>query len=129
MGNTPVYEFSLSISDSDDDAEELHDLHEALRDDYELTGVRTSMTYAPPPAGAMGAEEILRIVFDNPELYVAVSTCVTAWFATRKSRRLKIIIRANGSAEIQADGIREITSAEVADALRLAREQKPGATS
>lgn len=126
MSISPAFEFRLSIDGSTDDTGELHDLHEAIRDDHELVGVRSSLGPMSAPEGAMGAEEIVRIIFDNPALCTAVSACVTAWLATRKSRRLKVIIRANGTAEIQADGIKEITAAEVAEALRIAREHQQG---
>ncbi|WP_157124999.1 effector-associated constant component EACC1 [Nocardia pseudovaccinii] len=114
-------EFRLSISDSEDDIEELHDLYEAIREDYELVGVRASLVHAPVPDGAMGVEDVLRLVLDNPGLDAAVSTCVTAWLATRKSRRLKIIVRADKSVEIQADGIKDIAPEDVARVLNIAR--------
>jgi hypothetical protein len=69
----------------------------------------------------MGAEDIIRLVLDNPGLDTALSTCFTAWLATRKSRRLKIILRANDTAEIEADGINTITTDDVIRALNAAR--------
>ncbi len=123
-----MYEYRLSIDGSADDIGELHDLHEAFREDYDLVGVRAALLPTSAPEGAMGGEEVIRIIFDNPALCTGVSACVTAWLATRKSRRLKIIVRANGTAEIQADGIKEITTDQVAEALRIAREHSQGET-
>lgn len=129
MGSTIAHELQLSISDGDDEVDELYDLYEMLRDDDELVGVRTSLVNTPAPEGAMGAEEIVRIIFDNPALWGAVTASVTAWLATRKARSFKVVLRANKSVEIHVNGVKEITSADVAAALRIARELEPGETS
>jgi hypothetical protein len=112
---------------SDDDVTELHDLYAAILDDDELRTVRKALVRGPAEADWMGAEECVRLFLDNPALDTAVSTCVTAWLATRKSRRLKVTVRADGSAEIEADGIREVTPSDVRAALDAARNGRTDA--
>lgn len=127
-GSNVVTEFRISVAGTDDDVAELHDLYASLLDDDELQTAHKTVELGQPGRGEMGAEDIVRLIVDNPGLDTAISTCVTAWLATRKSRRLKLIIRANGSAEIQADGITRIAPEDVAQALKLAREEHRSAT-
>jgi hypothetical protein len=122
-----VTEFVIAVVDSDDDITELHDLYAAILDDDELRTARKALVLGPVEADRMGVEEYVRLVLDNPALDTAVSTCVTAWLATRKSRRLKITVRADGSAEIEADGIRDVTPGDVRAALDAARLGRPDA--
>ncbi|MDN2497463.1 MULTISPECIES: effector-associated constant component EACC1 [Nocardia] len=114
-------EFGLSIADSEDDAAELHDLYAAIIEDDELRSARKRLEAGQPGANRMGAEEIIRLVIENPSLDAAVSTCIAAWLATRRSRRMKVIIRADRSVEVEADGIKSVTAADIQDALRSVR--------
>ena len=116
-------EFMFSITNAEDDAAELNDLYSAILDDRQLRAAKKSLAPGQPGAGQMGAEEVIRIVLENPGFYTAASTCVSAWLASRQSR-LKVIIRANGSAEIEADGINPITATVVEQALNAARKEQ-----
>lgn len=122
-------EFEISITDSDDDVDELHDLYSAVVDDSELRVTSKSLARGRRRADTMGFEEMLRLVLDNPALDTAFSTCVTAWLTTRSRRKLKIVVRANGTAEIDATGVREITAADVIEALNVARNGSDGPAS
>ncbi|MBH0120021.1 hypothetical protein I0Q12_11040 [Rhodococcus sp. CX] len=114
-------EFHLSIAGSQDDAEELRDLYAAILDDNELRTARKSVVQGAPKEGQMGAEDTIRLVVDSPALWTAVSSCVTAWLATRESR-LRLVVHAIRSSEIESDGHRDVTSAEVNQALIEASE-------
>ncbi|MFE3986541.1 hypothetical protein ACFXPR_18840 [Nocardia tengchongensis] len=115
-------EFRLSIEDSDDDAALLRDLYEAIRDDYELTGVRTSLVPASVPEGKMGAEEILRLVLDHSSVDLAVCGVISAWIAARRARRLKLIVRSDGTAELEINGDNKPAADEIVRLMRAAQE-------
>lgn len=114
-------EYLISIAESDDDTYELHDLYRTILDDDELHEAGTSLITAAPRPGQLGADEWVRLVLDNPALDTAVSTCVTAWLATRKSRRLRIVLHAKGKIEIEADGVNAVSTADVLKALETVR--------
>ncbi len=114
-------DFLIQVTDSDDDVAELRDLYSALLDDDELRTAKKSIVAGRPSGEQMGFEDVLRLVLENPGLDTAVSSCVVAWLTARKSRRLKIVLRANGTAEIEADGVGKVTAGDVMKALAEAR--------
>ncbi|MFF3573756.1 hypothetical protein ACFYXQ_38970 [Nocardia jiangxiensis] len=122
-------EFKISVTESDDDVEELRALYSELLGDGELRTARKSLAPGRGHADTMGFEDVARLVLDNPALDTAFSTCVTAWLTTRGRRKLKIVLRANGTAEIDATGVREITATDVIEALNVARNGSDGPAS
>ena len=121
-------EFRVSITDADDDVAELHELYASILDDAELRAARKSLVPGEQGSGRMGTEDFIRLFLDNPGLDTALSTCFAAWLANRTRRsRVKVIIRANGSAELVADKDNVVTAVAVAQALKTARDGRTDA--
>jgi len=114
MGN-----LEIAVQGSDDDVAALHDLYDALLDDESLRRVRKGVLPAEPEAGQMGAEDIIQMAL-NPDLLSALTACVTAWFATRKSK-LKLVLQGHGGqATLEFDGVGAVTEKHVRQALDIA---------
>lgn len=120
-------ELRISIIETNDDVAELHDLYETIADDGDLRAVRKSLEPGEPGVGQMGAEEWIRLILDNPGLYTAVSSCVAAWLASRKPRRLRLVVRGDDGAttEVEIDGIKKVAVEDLLNALDTVRK-KPG---
>jgi hypothetical protein len=109
----------IAVQGSDDDDAVLHDLYDAFLDDDSLRPIRKGMIPAKPKAGQMGAEDIIQMAL-NPDLLSALSACVTAWFATRRSK-LKLVIQGHGGqATVEFDGVGAVTEKHVRQALDIA---------
>lgn len=114
MGN-----LEIAVQGSDDDVAVLHDLYDALLDDESLRRVRKGVVPAEPEAGQMGAEDIIQMAL-NPDLLSALTACVTAWFATRKSK-LKLVLQGHGGqATVEFDGVGAVTEKHLRQALDIA---------
>lgn len=114
-------ELRLSIEGAEDDAAELHDLYTAILADDDLRSARKSLVPGQPNSAQMGAEDVIRLVLDNPGFYTMVSTCVAAWLATRKSH-LRVVFRGKEISEIEYDGRHPATVAQLTQALTTAGE-------
>jgi hypothetical protein len=109
----------IAVQGSDDDAAVLHDLYDAFLDDESLRPVRKDIIPAEPESGQMGAEDIIQMAL-NPDLLSALSACVTAWFATRRSK-LKLVLRGHGGqATVEFNGVGAVTEKHVQRAFDIA---------
>ncbi|MGW4352231.1 effector-associated constant component EACC1 [Nocardia sp. NPDC004582] len=104
---------TISITDADDDIAELASLFEAIVEDDDLRAVHKRLIHSDPLPEVLGAEEIIKLVVESAPLMGAVTTCVTAWIA---SRTTKFTLRI-GDAEITVKG--DISE----DAVRQALDQ------
>jgi hypothetical protein len=113
MGN-----LEIAVQGSDDDVAVLHDLFDAFLDDNSLRRARKSVIPGKPQGEQMGAEDIIQMAL-NPELLSALSACVTAWFATRKSKLTLEIEGHGGRATVEFDGVRAVTEEHVRNAFEI----------
>ncbi|WP_433203990.1 effector-associated constant component EACC1 [Nocardia sp. CA-107356] len=115
-------ELLVAVTASDDDVEELHSLYSAIIEDDDMLSAGKGVVRGEPGADTLGAEEIIRLVLDSPELWTAVSACVTAWLQIRKPNlKLKLTTRNGRTAEIDASGGKAIDEAQVRAALEIVR--------
>ena len=114
MGN-----LEIAVQESTDDLGALQDLYNAVLDDESLRPLRKQLVPAQPAAGQMGAEDIIQVVL-NPALLSALSACVTAWLATRKTK-LKIVLNGRGGeATVEFEGTNAVTEQTIREALKIA---------
>jgi hypothetical protein len=107
------------VEKSDDNEAVLRDLYDAIVDDASLRPAQKSVIAAQPELGHMGSADIIAIVL-NPDLVSALSACVTAWFATRRSRLTLKVRGPAGEAKVEFEGSDVITEKTVRRALDIA---------
>lgn len=107
------------VENSADDEAILGDLFDAIVDDVALRAAGKRLVGAQPKPGQMGSADIISMVL-NPELVSALSACVTAWFATRKSRLTLKLRGSAGEATVEFEGSGVVTEKTVRRALDIA---------
>jgi hypothetical protein len=122
-------EITMSISESNDDTAELRSLYSAIVRDDDLRPAQKGILPGPPKDGQMGAEDLIRFVAEDAALISALSTCITAWLVSRKSK-LKIVVSgpSGQKAEVTAEGLHIGDDAAVRSALDIARGVGDGAS-
>ncbi|RJO72958.1 hypothetical protein D5S18_21995 [Nocardia panacis] len=115
-------ELVVTVSEAEDDVEELHSLYSALLEDDELRSARKHLDPGAERPDTLGAEEVIRLVLDSMELFTALTTCLTAWLHMRKPRLRLRITRPDGiTAEITTSGGRAVRAEQVNEAIELVR--------
>jgi hypothetical protein len=96
------------------------DLWDLILDDDDLRSSAKALVRGEPREGALGAEEVIRVVLVDSALVTAVAACVRAWLANRRSR-LKLTVRSGArSVEVEVDGTDSEVLAQVSAALSIA---------
>jgi len=115
-------ELLVAVTASDDDIDELHSLYSAIVEDDEMRCAGKGLVRGATADATLGAEEIIRLVLDSPELWAAVSACVTAWLRARRPQLTVKLTASNGrTAQIAASGGQAVDEARVREALEIVR--------
>lgn len=115
-------ELLVTVVGAEDEVAELHSLYKAIVEDDDLGSAGKKLVPGAQAADTLGAEEIIRLIVDSPEIWTAVTTCVTAWLRMRRpTLRLKLTRPDGTSAEINATGGQAIDESEVHRAVEVVR--------
>ncbi|MFD3592358.1 hypothetical protein ACFWU5_06480 [Nocardia sp. NPDC058640] len=113
-------ELTISIADTTDPQQLLRSLYDEILVDDELRPAEKALVSAQPDPSKMGAGEIIQMVLTDPVFIGGLTTCITAWLATHRTKLSLVFHGPAGKTEVSVDAGTSLGKKTIREALERA---------
>ncbi|MFD3702197.1 hypothetical protein ACFWUP_03535 [Nocardia sp. NPDC058658] len=115
-------QLTISIADTADPHELLRSLYNEILVDDDLRPAEKALVPVQSDPSKMGAGEIIQLVLTDPVFVGGLTTCITTWLATHRTKLRIVFHGPAGKSEVSVDAGTSLGKNTIRDALDRAFE-------